>query len=50
ENLRKKLLGGWEGNNYRNYHPEAIYRSRPLNSIIEQFKLMLIGCKERVTE
>ncbi|RHZ80099.1 hypothetical protein Glove_139g323 [Diversispora epigaea] len=55
ENLRKisvelKLLEEWEGNNYSNYHPEAIYRSRPLNSIIEQFKLMSIGRKESVED
>ncbi|RHZ77694.1 hypothetical protein Glove_174g10 [Diversispora epigaea] len=30
-----KFLGGREENNYGNYHPEAIYRSRRLNSIIE---------------
>ncbi|RHZ64103.1 hypothetical protein Glove_326g80 [Diversispora epigaea] len=29
-----KFLEECEGNNYSNYHPEAIYRSRPLNSVI----------------
>ena len=48
EDLRKisvelKLLGEWGENDYRDYHPEAIYRSRPLNFIIGQFELMVIG-------
>ncbi|RHZ89595.1 hypothetical protein Glove_13g29 [Diversispora epigaea] len=52
ENLRNisvelKLLGEREEDSY---HPEAIYRSRPLNSIIGQFELMLIGRKESVSE
>ncbi|RHZ89654.1 hypothetical protein Glove_13g180 [Diversispora epigaea] len=55
EDLRKisvelKLLGESGGNDYRNYHPGAIYRSRPLNLIIEQFELMVIGRKESVSE
>ena len=41
EQLRK--ISVCEGNSYRNYHPEAIYKSRPLSSMISLSKLMLIG-------
>ncbi|RHZ64175.1 hypothetical protein Glove_326g64 [Diversispora epigaea] len=55
ENLRKtsvqlKFLEEWEGNNYSDYHLEAIYTCRPLNSMISLFELMLIERKEPISE
>ncbi|RHZ49240.1 hypothetical protein Glove_527g20 [Diversispora epigaea] len=48
EQLRK--ISVINGNSYRNYNPEAIYKSRPLNSMISLFKLMLIGRKKESVE
>ncbi|RHZ64164.1 hypothetical protein Glove_326g76 [Diversispora epigaea] len=54
ENLRKtsvqlKFLEEWEGNNYSDYHSEAIYISRPLSPMIALSRWM-IECNEPISE